>query len=108
MANKDKKFILRKDMGNGVFYVYERTYTYDPKSKNNKTKDRLLYKEVNGVRQETRRRRTREEILEAERLSGISAERKRTGSKEILDHIAEKSGIDDAVYAAFGNEIDDA
>ena len=32
----------------------------------------------------------------------------RTGSKEILDHIAEKSGIDDAVYAAFGNEIDDA
>ena len=81
MANKDKKFILRKDMGNGVFYVYERTYTYDPKSKNNKTKDRLLYKEVNGVRQETRRRRTREEILEAERLSGISAERKRTGSK---------------------------
>ena len=108
MANKDKKFILRKDMGNGVFYVYERTYTYDPKSKNNKTKDRLLYKEVNGVRQETRRRRTRQEILEAERLSGISAERKRTGSKEILDHIAEKSGIDDAVYAAFGNEIDDA
>ena len=78
------------------------------KSKNNKNEGSTALKEVNGVRQETRRRRTREEILEAERSSGISAERKKNRSKEILDHIAEKSGIDDAVYAVSGNEIDDA
>ena len=96
---------MKQKVKEGVEYVYERKYRYNPETRENDyIEGKLLYKIVNGVQMPTRPKKKpasqapANKNQEQKQEDTVAATRKRTGATQILDSVGEKSGIDQALY----------
>ena len=97
--------LMKQKIKDGVEYVYERKYRYNPERRENDyIEGKLLYKIVNGVQMPTRPKKKpasqapANKNQEQKQEDTVAATRKRTGATQILDAVGEKSGIDQALY----------
>ena len=97
-----KTKIIHQAQKNGDIYVLERKTIYDPEKKYNKVlSTKLISKIPKGENTPvlTRPKRGKNDGL-ARNTGYISAKRTHIGMMDIIDHIGNVSGIDDAVYAS--------
>ena len=87
---------------NGDIYVMERQVLYDPVKKYNKIlSSKLIAKIPKGEKTPVPTRSKRPKGCKSEQKSKkLSALRQHVGMMDIIQHIGEESGIDDAVYAS--------
>ena len=94
---------------NGDIYIYDREYQYDPiKKKTVRISNILVAKIPNGTNKEVPTRPKRkpadisfvESLCDVSAATNIQATRKRTGLTDILNHVGNASGIDDALLAS--------
>jgi len=91
---------VKQRQKNGDFYVLEREYYYDPKTKNNTILcSKLVGKIPKGSKSivKTRPKKTKMSIQITE-PEICKASRMRVGMMDIIDHIGKSSGIDDALF----------
>ena len=97
-----KTKLIHQPQKNGDTYVLERKTIYDPDKKYNKViSTKLISKIPKGetIAVPTRPKRSKTSKSN-EKSEIITAERKRIGMMEIINHIGSVSGIDDAIYAS--------
>jgi hypothetical protein len=94
---------------NGDIYIYEREYQYDPEIKKTKRiSNRLIAKIPKGMNEEVSTRAKRKSTgaslaksqCDAPDDSSIYASRQHTGLTDILNHVGNASGIDEALIAS--------
>lgn len=97
-----KTSVIKKTQKNGDIYIIERQMKYDPEAKYNKViASKLISKIPKGSETPVPTRPKRRKSTSSEEKSVIvEASRQRTGMMDIISHIGEVSGIDDAIYAA--------
>ena len=97
-----KTVIVHVRQKNGDIYVLERKIKYDPEKKYNKILSaKLLSKIPKGseIPVPTRAKRKKSDANEADSKI-VTAERTRIGMMDIIEHVGQVSGIDDAVYGS--------
>lgn len=113
ISGKDNTYRIRVKQPNGGFYVYERTERYENGRMHKAGKDVLIGKILPGdpdgtiVPTRPKKKSARELASGAGSVASpgsnvaqtLVATRKHIGSKEILDIIAKKSGIEDDIYS---------
>ena len=102
-SGEEKIRIIHQPQKNGDIYVIERRTIYDPVKKYNRVlSSRIISKIPKGedVPVPTRPKRKKGEKLSNSKAvsSVIQASRSKTGMMDIIDHIGDVSGIDDAIY----------
>ena len=97
-----KTSVIKKTQKNGDIYIIERQIKYDPEAQYNKViASKLISKIPKGSETPVPTRPKRKKSTSSEEKSVIiEASRQRTGMMDIISHIGEVSGIDDAIYAA--------
>lgn len=97
-----KTSVIKKAQKNGDIYIIERQMKYDTEAKYNKViASKLISKIPKGSETPVPTRPKRKKSTNSEEKSVIvEASRQRTGMMDIISHIGEVSGIDDAIYAA--------
>lgn len=102
-SGEEKIRIIHQPQKNGDIYVIERRTIYDPVKKYNRVlSSRIISKIPKGedVPVPTRPKRKKgEKVSNSKAVSSvIQASRSKTGMMDIIDHIGDVSGIDDAIY----------
>lgn len=102
-SGEEKIRIIHQSQKNGDIYVIERRTIYDPVKKYNRVlSSRIISKIPKGedVPVPTRPKRKKgEKVSNSKAVSSvIQASRSKTGMMDIIDHIGDVSGIDDAIY----------
>ena len=97
-----KTSIIRKLQKNGDTYILERQTRYDPEKKYTKVlSTKLVAKIPKGSENPVPTRPKKGKTQDSEQKQEIvTASRKHAGMMDIISHIGEVSGIDDAVYSA--------
>ena len=97
-----KTSTIRKPQKNGDIYIIERQTLYDPVKKYNKViSSKLISKIPKGSEIEVPTRPKRSKKVNSDTKKEIvNASRTHTGMMDIISHIGNVSGIDDAIYAA--------
>ena len=97
-----KTITVRVRQKNGDIYVVERRTIYDPLKKRNRILSSKLLSKIpknSEIEVPTRPKRPKSEDPE-QKNEIVKASRKHTGMMDIIAHIGETSGIDDAIYGA--------
>ena len=102
-SEEEKVRVVRQRQKNGDIYLIERHTRYDPEKKYNVVlSSRVISKIPKGeelpVPTRPKRKKGEKVLISEERSPVVSASRTRVGMMDIIDHIGEISGIDDAVY----------
>ena len=102
-SEEEKVRVVRQRQKNGDIYLIERHTRYDPEKKFNVVlSSRVISKIPKGeelpVPTRPKRKKGEKVLISEERSPVVSASRTRVGMMDIIDHIGEISGIDDAVY----------
>lgn len=102
-SEEEKVRVVRQRQKNGDIYLIERHTLYDPEKKYNVVlSSRIISKIPKGeevpVPTRPKRKKGEKVLISEERSPVVSASRTRVGMMDIIDHIGEISGIDDAVY----------
>lgn len=102
-SEEEKVRVVRQRQKNGDIYLIERHTRYDPEKKYNVVlSSRVISKIPKGeelpVPTRPKRKKGEKVLISEERSRVVSASRTRVGMMDIIDHIGEISGIDDAVY----------
>ena len=102
-SEEEKVRVVRQRQKNGDIYLIERHTRYDPEKKYNVVlSSRVISKIPKGeelpVPTRPKRKKCEKVLISEEGSPVVSASRTRVGMMDIIDHIGEISGIDDAVY----------
>ena len=117
VSGENKTYQVKVKQRNGVYYVYERTERYENGRMHKTGKDVLVGKilpdDPEGKIVPTRPKKKRIQMQtetatsvdEQSTIHHVSASRKHIGSKEILDAIARKNGIEEDIYSLLEEDI---